>query len=254
MYARELIGKFLFLDIETVSVCGDLKQLNKLNPKMVELWNKRVVFLRERYSDNMLLSEEEIFQRKGALHSEFGKIICISFSSIKSDNTVSTVSITADKAPGAEKALLEKAMSLIERFMAKAGSGGRIVGHNIKRFDIPVLCKRALINSVEIPEILHIAKLKPWEQPIIDTCELWSHGAWQEGFVSLDLLCAVLGVKSPKGEFTAADVQDAYYRRDDIETIKSYCEGDVMATLNVLLRMCGHDTVDQDEKPGVSDI
>lgn len=244
MYTREQIEKFLFLDIETVSVTKNLDELKKINPKLVELWNKRTEYLREKFTDNLLKTHEEIFQSKGGLHSEFGKIICISFASLKKNNTIATKSIFIEN--DNEKDLLIRAMKLIDQFMNVAGPMARLVGHNIKRFDIPVLCKRSIINNITIPECLNLHSLKPWEQKIIDTCELWSHGAWQEGFVSLELLCEVLGIKTPKDELKASEVQNEYYVNNNINNIKDYCEKDVKATLNVLLRLSNLEPIENE--------
>lgn len=240
MYTKEQIEKFLFIDIETVSGEKDLDTLRSKNEKLAKLWDKRTEYLRERYPDNLLKTNEEIYEAKAGLHSEYGKIICITLGSLKTDGTISVKSFYGDD----EKELLENTLQLIEKFFNKVGGLGRIVGHNIKRFDIPVICKRAIINRIPVPEIFQLHKLKPWEYPIVDTSDLWSHGAWQESFAPLDLLCSVLEVPSPKVELDGSMVQETYYKKDGLKEIVSYCELDVVATINVLLRLGNMDPID----------
>jgi hypothetical protein len=123
----------------------------------------------------------------------------------------------------------------------------KIIGHNVKRFDIPVICKRSIINHVTIPPILEIHDKKPWEIDVLDTAELWAHGAWQEGFTGLELLCEVLGIPNPKEETHASQVQSIYWTpiqnindEKGLDRIARYCGNDVVATANCVLRMSNH--------------
>jgi len=245
MFDKKDIYKFLFFDIETVSGEKDLDTLRLKNKKLAELWDKRTDYLRERYPDNLTKSNEEIYVSKGGLHSEYGKIVCITFGSLRSDNSLSIKSFYGND----ENDILKKSLSLIEHFFEKVGTTfGKLVGHNLQRFDIPVLCKRAIIHGLEIPSILQLHNLKPWEYPLVDTANLWSHGAWQEGFASLELLCNILNIPSPKEELRADQVQSTYYDENNIEKIADYCEKDVEATANVILKFSNLDLVNDIKK------
>ena len=74
--------------------------------------------------------------------------------------------------------------------------------------------------------------------PFIDTSEVWSFGAWQEGFTSLDLLATSIGLDSPKEEIQGSEV-NSYFWKGEIEKITKYCERDVMTTTNILLKLSG---------------
>jgi predicted PolB exonuclease-like 3'-5' exonuclease len=132
-----------------------------------------------------------------------------------------------------EKEILEGIHKVFEKFFNL-----KFVGHNIKRFDVPVMCKRLLINDFSLPRGLMIHNLKPWEMPFIDTSEVWSFGAWQEGFASLDLLATSIGLDSPKDELQGSEV-NSYFWSGRLEEITKYCERDVLTTANILLKLSG---------------
>jgi predicted PolB exonuclease-like 3'-5' exonuclease len=75
----------------------------------------------------------------------------------------------------------------------------------------------------------------------MDTGDLWSFGAWQESFASLDLICECLGVPTPKDKMEGKDVNAAYYD-GRLGEITEYCEKDVEATCRVILKLSHIDT------------
>ena len=111
-----------------------------------------------------------------------------------------------------------------------------ICGHNIREFDLPFLCRRMLVNSIDIPFILDIQNSKPWEREhIIDTMQNWKFGDIKN-YTSLDLLCYTFGIQSSKSEMSGADVHNVYYQEKDLKKIAKYCEEDVFATMKVYLK------------------
>ena len=169
---------------------------------------------------------------------EFGRIVCVSMGKIKfidGEPTAQLVSYT-DNGTYDESLILK---SVFDIFTKLARAGNRLAGHNIKRFDCPYLCKRGYINNIELPILLQIHDKKPWEVTTVDTSELWSFGAWQEGFTSLNLLVNVLGIPSPKDDINGSEVHGLYWSNtpDRISRISTYCEKDVIATIRVLLKL-----------------
>ena len=79
--------------------------------------------------------------------------------------------------------------------------------------------------------------MKPWEMPFVDTSELWSFGAWQEGFASLDLLSTSLGIDSPKDDIKGEDVTKVFWKEENYERIKEYCEKDVYTLAQIMLKL-----------------
>ena len=114
----------------------------------------------------------------------------------------------------------------------RAGKSMRLCGHNIKKFDLPWMIKRMVINKVTVPVQLQLWGKKPWEITHLDTSEMWSLGNW-DGYVSLDTLSCALGVPSPKDEMSGEYVGKAFWVEKDSEKIKNYCEEDVKCVARI---------------------
>lgn len=99
------------------------------------------------------------------------------------------------------------------------------VGHNVT-FDLRFLFQRACVLNLKPPPVLLKAMhAKPWE--LADTMLIWS-GTDRDKRISLDKLCKVLGIDSPKGEVNGSMVAQLY-RDGEIEKIAEYCKRDVEA-------------------------
>jgi hypothetical protein len=78
---------------------------------------------------------------------------------------------------------------------------------------------------------------KPWDLVhFIDTKVVWKFGSYDNN-VSLDLLCATLGVESPKTDMSGDKVKDVFWIEKDLKKIAEYCEGDVYALASCYLKM-----------------
>ena len=75
--------------------------------------------------------------------------------------------------------------------------------------------------------------------PFIDTSEIWSFGAWQEGFSSLELISASLGLNSSKDDMRGDQVGEVFWKERDLSRITTYCEKDVLATAQIILKLSG---------------
>ena len=114
-------------------------------------------------------------------------------------------------------------------------TGATLCAHNGKEFDFPYIARRMLINGIEIPELLNIAGKKPWEVALLDTMELWKFGDYKN-YTSLNLLTCIFGIPSPKDDIDGSQVADVYYRENNLERIAIYCEKDVLAIAQLMLR------------------
>ena len=72
-----------------------------------------------------------------------------------------------------EKKLLEKFVEIIRKFDQ---DNLKLCGHNGKEFDFPYICRRLIVNRIEIPWALDLGGKKPWEVNHFDTLELWKFG------------------------------------------------------------------------------
>lgn len=230
---NELLG-MVFFDLETASEYENLDVLTIEKPKMAELWSKRCEYLRSKFEENKELTDEELYLNKAALHPEFNRIVCASFGRLtfsESDPSIVIKSFSGEN----EKDILEGIEKVTSKF-----SKYKMCGHNIRRFDVPVMCKRLLINGFELPSYLQVHNKKPWEMPFIDTSDIWSFGAWQEGFSSLELIMTALGLESPKDDIRGEEVSEVFWKDNDIDRITHYCERDVYALAQALLKMSKH--------------
>lgn len=241
MYTPSELAKVVFFDLETASEYSSLDQLTLNKPKMAELWSKRCEYLRSRFEENRDMTDEQLYAAKAALTPEFARIVCATFGRLTfvgEDPSVILKSYCSEH----EDEVLDGIQKVFDKFASLKFSG-----HNIKRFDVPMMCKRLLIHGKSLPNGLQVTNLKPWEMPFIDTSELWSFGAWQEGFVSLELLVTSIGLETPKGDIKGEEVSRVFWQDGDTERIAEYCQRDVFAGIQTLLKLSGLPVVEEFE-------
>ena len=246
MYTPNELQKTVFFDLETASTYSTLNDLCVANPKMGELWKKRCDYLRARFEENREMSDSELYEAKAALTPELSRIICASFGRVtftenELGESISSLSIKSYSSKN-ESEVLEGISTVFTKFI-----GYKFSGHNIKRFDVPMMCKRLLMSGRTLPKGLLITNLKPWEMPFIDTSEIWSFGAWQEGFASLELLATSLGIDTPKDDIRGEDVGKVFWQDEDINRITKYCEKDVLACVQVILKLSNLQLVEEEQ-------
>ena len=213
----------LFIDIETVPMVA---AYNELNERKRGLWDLKAARIAPDETP------EEAYSRAG-IYAEFGKVVCISAGFIFEEAGAERLRITSFI--GEEKLLLADFFEKVSSFFT--GRPKQFCGHNIKEFDIPYLCRRALICGVKLPTILaQFQSMKPWESPMLDTLQLWKFGDYKH-YTSLDLLAACLDIETPKSDISGADVARVFYTENDIDRIKTYCEKDVLTTVQVYRKL-----------------
>jgi uncharacterized protein YprB with RNaseH-like and TPR domain len=217
------IEDVLFLDIETVPIAPSYELMDQ---DMKVLWDKK-----SKHIKTAEQSPEDVFERAG-IYSEFGKVICISVGGISKKDPVS---IKLKSFYGKdEKALLSDFATMLRGF-SKTHTEATLCAHNGKEFDYPYIARRMIINGLAIPGILDNSGKKPWEIKLLDTMDLWKFGDYKN-YTSLELLTSILGIDTPKDDIDGSMVAGIFYGEDDIERIVRYCEKDVLAVAQVLLR------------------
>ena len=216
------LQNILFLDIETVP---EVHKFNELDETMQSLFADKTAY--QRKED---FSPEEFYQRAG-IWAEFGKIVCISVGYFVIKNDIRQFRTTSFF--GDEIKILQDFSNLLQNHF----NSPQVVlcGHNIKEFDLPFIGRRMIIHGLEIPNKLNSIGKKPWEIPHLDTMELWKFGDYKH-FTSLKLLTHILGIPSPKDDIDGSQVAEIYYVENDIDRIIIYCEKDVLAVAQVLLK------------------
>ncbi|MES2798457.1 MAG: 3'-5' exonuclease [Bacteroidota bacterium] len=226
MLEKLQLDKILFLDIETVPQEYDFK---KLDEKTKDLFEAKT-----RFMQNTEKSFETLYGERGGIYAEFGKIICISVGFIHETRTGKEIRLKSFYHDD-EETVLNQFKSLLDE---KLGRDFILCGHNAKEFDFPYICRRMLVNGIKIPKLLDIMGKKPWEVSLLDTMELWKFGDYK-AYTSLALLCHIFNIPTPKDDISGADVAMVYYEQNDLERIKVYCEKDVIALIQLFLRMRG---------------
>lgn len=222
------LNSILFLDIECVSTAATY---HELSPEMQYLWREKAARLIKQY-DAPLDDEAaaQVFIDKAGIFSEYGKIVCISVGFFHKKEGVEVFKLNSYYGDDEVK-LLKEFADLLDN---KLGRIRNICGHNIKEFDIPYICRRMVINGLELPAKLQISGKKPWDlNYLVDTMDAWRFGD-RKNFTPLKLLTALFGIPSPKSDIDGSQVGRVYWEDGQVERIAAYCERDVLATAQLV--------------------
>jgi len=229
MLHQGIIEGSIFFDIETAGLYPTLEELKTQDQHLADLWVKRCKWLQKQVEPGESTDPSDLWINRSSLHPEFGRIVCVTFGVFTPEGVERLTSFYGDD----EKDILEKTNKVLANSRSKSY---KLSGQNIKNFDIPYLGKRMLINNVTPDPIIQIWNKKPWETSFLDLAEIFSFGAWGQTFSSLDLISHVLGVPTSKDNMEGSQVHE-YYWSGRSEEIKSYCEQDVVCTMNCFKRM-----------------
>jgi len=235
MLEKVQLEKILFLDIETVPQVYQYKDVEVDAKKLFEAKTRSLVKDDKTFDD--------AYNERAGILAEFGKIICISVGFVNETRTGRQMRIKSFYHEDEETLLRQFKQLLDDHGMTKYFA---LCGHNAKEFDFPYICRRMLIHGMQLPSLLDIAGKKPWEISHFDTMELWKFGDYK-AYTSLALLCHVFKIPTPKDDISGADVARVFYEDGDLERIKVYCEKDVIALIQLFLRMKGEQLVDEAE-------
>lgn len=223
------LKSILVLDIETVP---QYQYFNELPSHLQKLWDLKTTYQRKNQE-----TAEEFYGRAG-IWAEFGKIVCISVGIFANNKNLRIKSFHNHN----ESDLLIEFNQLLNN----QPSNMILCAHNGKEFDFPYLCRRMLIDGLEIPNQLNIVGKKPWEINHLDTMELWKFGDYKN-FTSLNLLAAIFNIPTPKDDIDGSMVGYVYWFENDLERIKTYCQKDVITTARLIQRFKGLPFTNDDE-------
>jgi len=223
----------LFLDIETVA-CTD--NFQTLDERLKVQWSRKAGFLKREEN----ITDEELFHQRAGIYAEFGKIICIAVGKLYDTETGEVGLKTKVYFGHDEKIVLTEFNTMLERM---EGAVVRFCAHNGKEFDFPYMSRRMLVNGITLPSALNLSGRKPWENPHLDTMEMWKFGDYKH-YTSLDLLTAIFNIPSSKSDMEGGQVNAVYYRDKNLEKIKNYCVRDVVVLTQLYLKMKGLSLID----------
>lgn len=230
----------LFIDIETVAEFETLPQ------EQEKLYQYK---LRDRNTGELptLFEAKLTYERKAALSPITGKIVCITLGFLNGKELILTA-LTGDEE------------HIIKEFYRITRADYAIVIFN-KQFDIPFIRVRALKHRISVPTYLDDAFCKPWDVGMEPRAKVKVYdvmdaikGIGYNNF-SLDEVCHILGVKSPKDGIGGAEVSSEYYK-GNLDKIVEYCNKDVFALSQCYYVLHGENTdytmtVREPEKPKV---
>lgn len=222
---KQDLEKLLFLDIETVRRNKELE----LNSKEYDLYAWK---LRDKETSKLPPSNEvlEHYKLNGALDPTFNKIVCITIGFIKG-TTLYLKSLTGDQ------------KTIIEEFYGILNSTGFIpCGHNIIQFDMPTIRLKAFESGVNL-ELLSDkysdSQQKPWilAENLTDTMDI-TKGTYYYN-LSLDSMCFLAGIETPKDDISGVDVSRVYWEEAGLQRISEYCKKDVKAVAELFCALQG---------------
>jgi DNA polymerase elongation subunit (family B) len=226
---RKKVRNVLFVDLETIASHGAYEQLS---PRMRQLWDKRAATIRKR-ADYESFTTEELYYEQAGISAEFGRIVCIAFGAVyfneQDEPALKVSSLSGDD----EREMLLAFKALLGRYNQEQLV---LCAHNGKEFDFPFLCRRMLLNGIELPRSLQLSGKRPWEILHQDTMELWKFGDYKS-YTSLDLLAAIFDIPGSKIEMSGDQVTRVYYEENDLEKIGRYCREDVVVLAQLYLKM-----------------
>ena len=225
MITKIPLENFLIIDIETVS---EKKDYHSLAVDWQHLWQEKVS---KSLPENVTV--DEYYPQRAGVMAEFAKVVCISLGYFKKEKGVHQFRVKSIFSND-EKDLLVNFISTLDQLEA-VHNHWSFTGHNIKEFDIPFLCRRLLINGLNIPAYLDFQNMKPWETNMVDTFQYWRFGDYKN-YTSLKLLAASLNVSSPKDDIDGSMVGHVYWHENDLNRIATYCQKDIVTVANIILR------------------
>jgi predicted PolB exonuclease-like 3'-5' exonuclease len=213
----------LIIDIETVACAPTYEAMPEALRKF---WDKRAKSYVAEIS-----SPAEAFDKYASLHAEFSRVVSIGvgfFNLTEKDELGLRVkSLVNDD----EKQLLTDFKDLLERRLTKRK---RLVAHNGREFDYPFLCRRMLLHGLGLPPIFQNLRSKPWDNPHLDTMEMWRFGD-RKNFTSLRLLAYLFDLPPYQDPIDGGMVSGIYHKEKDLDRISAYCRNDVIMTAQLYL-------------------
>jgi DNA polymerase elongation subunit (family B) len=226
------LKQLLCIDIETVP---QFQKFELLPENLKKHWEKKSSFFRDTEQ-----TPAETYIRAG-IYAEFGKIICISAGAITGEKENLGFKLKSFFGEN-ENELLNEFAGFIKNL--EKSKPIILCAHNGKEFDYPYISRRMLINRIGLPPTFDNAGKKPWEVLHLDTLELWKFGDYKH-YTSLDLLTVIFNIPSPKQDIDGSMVAGVYYEEKNLPKIVKYCESDVVAVGQLIMRYMNLPLIDE---------
>lgn len=211
------------IDVETVRIAENYHDLSLEYQSAWEYKNKQ---------DGEIPSEDELanlWTKNASLYAEFSKVVAVSVSLLNKDKT----KLVCKEIFGVDE---YKILTELAAFLDKMPFGYKLLAHAGQFFDYPFLAKRFIINGMEVPFILDVLHLKPWETvALLDSNIIWKMGGTGAGS-SLQALCTCLNLPISKVDLVGDQVGKSFFL-GEYARIGRYCSLDTVAVFNVLRKL-----------------
>ncbi|MCB1712201.1 MAG: hypothetical protein KDH96_06930, partial [Candidatus Riesia sp.] len=232
---RKIPSSSIFsVDIETVRIT---ESFHDLSEEFQDAWSYK-----NKQNGEIPTLEElaELWVKTASLYAEFAKICAVSIAWADEDHNLHVREMAGED----ELEILEAVHKSLTK-IREGSSNSLLVGHAAHYFDYPFICKRLIINGMDLPLILDNVMKKPWDNKNLCTNDIWKMGGTGAGS-SLQALCTALNIPISKVDLVGDEVGRAYYQ-GQFEKIGRYCSYDAIATLNVVRKLKGEDIFEFDQ-------
>ena len=221
------VEDILFFDMECVRRNKELD----VNSKEFELYQYK---LRNRETDELPSVEVTVedYNRRGALKMGFNKIVTIGAGYVRNSK------LYIKHIQGTEEEVLNEFFKITQNFKY-------ICGYNIIQFDLP-MCVYNASKYFDITSILNpafnVSQKKIWDMKnVIDLMDVIRGTHFSN--VSLDEALYHYNIPSSKDDISGAQVSEVYYTEGP-DRIYEYVKKDVLATVNLFLKLQYNPTFD----------
>lgn len=220
-FASPAVNRRLPLVAWDVETCPT--PLDALSPAQQVRYEKE---LRRQLKQTPEMAEDDASRLVRSVHPFLGWVCCVSAVAGSLDGSVREPRSWSCAEPGGEAELLRRFWTDVARFPASTVW----VTFNGKRFNAPFLLARSLKHGLAPTQSRPLDTYPYRHTPHADLACVWPRQC------GLDDLCDLLGVPSPKGAMSEADVAGAV-EGGRLADVVRYCERDVVATLRCLHAM-----------------
>ena len=213
-------NELFHMDIETAGQYKDYRTFLDTDERGARLFAGK--FEKMNWSDKYKDINEAYLENAGII-STYGRIVCISFGFIDNEGVSKISSFYGDN----EEDIVTSFNNLLKKIETK---NFNLSGFRILHFDLPWVLHKLHKYGIEPANMIYLYDKKPWDLRVVDMSDDWkSRFAWAFSF---DELAYELGINSPKDIINGSDVHK-YYWSGKVEDIKTYCEKDIEACIEV---------------------
>ena len=229
------IENLVFVSVETVP---ELRSYDYLSPDMQRLW-------RQASSDMGLgdMTPQESYIQAAGRMAEFGRVAAIAVAVIRRhERDEENYLITSVYTSKDEAKLLSEFSGMIDNFF-KNPAGHYVVGHAIRRIDMPFYAKRLIVNGVEMPSIFDPEGRRSLPASLIDTADYWAFSDLAAPRLSAELVARAVGVDTSAEDYDYGKAARLYHEEDNVEGLSQRAVRKVLTSAQLLLRFRTQETI-----------